>query len=261
MKRLNLQPITYNVPDMASIPPNPYEEEEGQGYAWRKRIPGFDASAAVREAQGRAGSEAIKAAAEAIIKASGRSLPAVDLEPIRVVSGDALPRNWRLLSPKGLDQPKQPPPPEEWCPAQFLPAFERRPQRGVEEPEADDDAEQIEEDNAKRLEEEISRAAEAAGTLVSMKAPVAGGSCKEGSKGKVRQLGSGHGSPSLSAQLSHQEGGQQQVDKQIQKSSCRGHSKVAVEHICQSRRMRRGVCLLSSCPNTARGRAGLTSRG
>ena len=116
------------VPDISTIPINPFEEDEGQGYDSR-RAGQRDRSASQRRADGEEASKDLATETSALY--SKLNLPRPESDPLPIVLD--IPTSWRIHSPKGIEQPLKPPPVEEWCAPEFLALVER-----VERKEKDD---------------------------------------------------------------------------------------------------------------------------
>ncbi|GAX85751.1 hypothetical protein CEUSTIGMA_g13166.t1 [Chlamydomonas eustigma] len=159
-----------NVPDLETIPENPYQEEEGQqGYTTAcvlssQAVAADDLpSCSQRRAAGEVASDAIIKRVAAYVEKALRE-GAVNMQPVFEQVPPPLfvndcPINWALLTPLGLaEQPTPDDPriqPSAWCTPEFMWAFNtgssRRPcVEVVEEVEEDVDAE-----NGKRLEIEL----------------------------------------------------------------------------------------------------------
>lgn len=117
---LNLRQADPLIPDISSLPVNPFQEDEGQGYDSHRsgqRI----LSASKRRDDGEEASRDV--VAETFAVRSKLHVPAPECDPLPVVRN--IPTSWRTCSPRGIAQPVAPPPVESWCAPQFLEFVER----------------------------------------------------------------------------------------------------------------------------------------
>ena len=122
---LGLREADPMIPDISSLPVNPFEEDEGQGYDSRRA-----AQRVFTPLQRRAdGEEASRNVLDETAALKSRhNLPAPEIAPLPYVRN--IPTSWRTCSPKGISQPLEPPLISSWCAPEFLKVIE-----GVEQKE------------------------------------------------------------------------------------------------------------------------------